>query len=380
MDVHRLKERAAKNQAQQEAERLARVKKKSRFSRKRWIIWFVELVIFIFAVEHFIWQPHVRKKAAGKKQARPAVLPVKRAPILGEQALKMPHISEVPGALLPNTEQLAAGASSAQAAQLDISDTLKLPVEIENSIGMRFRLIPNGTFVMGSPESEPGRGEGEIQHVRGIQQPFYMGTFEVTQAQWEAVMGPGNNPSGFPGKRRPVEEVTWRDCQKFILALCKKEGVPKWTYRLPAEYYWEYACRAGSMTAYHFGDSPRRLKAYDNYEGSLLGRTQPCGSYRPNAYGLFDMHGNVWEWCRDIFKNYPGCDLPDDTDGQWRVIRGGNFHVEAADCRSAERARLPPDSNGNILGFRIMRVIPELYQPTSPPESALQSVDEPTSP
>ncbi|MDT8391969.1 MAG: formylglycine-generating enzyme family protein [Lentisphaeria bacterium] len=365
MDVNELKKRAAEHHARREEERRAKVKKRSRFSRKRWIIWFVELIVLAFAVEHFIWRPRLREKAAAEHAVDKPAARVKRAPVLGDRALKMPGVREVPGCPLPDTDALAPGAAAAQAAQLDVSAALNLPVEVENSIGMRFRLIPNGTFLMGSPESEFGRGEGEVQHVREIKQPFYMGAWEVTQAQWKAVMGADNNPSGFPGRRHPVEEVTWSDCQRFVIALCAKEGVPKWTYRLPSEQYWEYACRAGAMTAYHFGASARRLKEFDNYQGSLNGRPQACGSYPPNAYGLHDMHGNVWEWCRDIFANYPGCDLPDATNGQWRVIRGGNFHVEAADCRSAERARLPPESTGNVLGFRIIRVIPELYHPAS---------------
>lgn len=378
MDVKEFKKRAAENQAHREAERLVKANKKSRFSRKRWAIWFVELIVLAFAVEHFIWQPWNEKKTAEKQHSDKIPIVAKRAPILGGRAIDIPHLIEIPGGILPDTDTLAPGAISAQAAQLEVSATLRLPVEVENSVGMRFRLIPNGTFLMGSPESELGRGKGEVQHVRDIKQPFYMGKWEVTQAQWKAVMGVDNNPSGFPGGRRPVEEVKWRDCQQFIIALCEKEGVPKWTYRLPSEHYWEYACRAGSMTAYHFGDAARRLKEFDNYQGSSNGRTQLCGSYPPNAYGLHDMHGNVWEWCRDIFFNYPGCDLPDETNGQWRVIRGGNFHVEAADCRSAERARLPPESNGNILGFRIMRVIPELYQPAPGQEPDTGPVDKPT--
>ena len=380
MDVHELKKRAAAHQAEREAERLAKSNKKRRFSRKRWIFWLIELIVLAVALDQFIWRPRMRRKAAEQNPVSAPAAPVKKAPVLGPKALMMPHVKEVPGAPLPATDTLAPGAASAQAAQLDVSAALNLPVEVENSIGMRFRLIPNGTFLMGSPESEAGRGQGEVQHVREIKQPFYMGQWEVTQAQWNAVMGAETNPSGFPGNRHPVEEVTWKDCQKFILALCEKEGVPKWTYRLPAEYYWEYACRAGSMTAYHFGDAADRLKEFDNYQGSLIGRPQNCGILYPNAYGLYDMHGNVWEWCRDIFTNYPGCDLPDKTMGQWRVIRGGNFHVAAPDCRSAERSRLPPNSHGNILGFRIMRIIPERYQsapPKKPDEDPAKKLETP---
>jgi formylglycine-generating enzyme required for sulfatase activity len=271
---------------------------------------------------------------------------------------------------LADTAGLAPGAVTARAAQVQVAEESRLPVEVVNTVGMRFRLIPNGSFVMGSPRDEPGRWEGEKQHMRGVSAPFYMGKLEVTQAQWDAVMGGDGNPSGFRGPRNPVEEVTWYDCQRFLALLNEREGLAPWTYRLPAETEWEYACRAGSATAYHFGNDPTRLASFDFYEANSGGRTRPCGLKPPNAFGLHDMHGNAWEWCRNIFLNYPGCEhLEDQTRGQWRAIRGGNFHVSAQDCRSAERARLPPASKGNILGFRVMRVVPELAEPKQlPPE------------
>jgi len=230
-----------------------------------------------------------------------------------------------------------------------------LPVEIENSIGIRFRLIPAGTFALGSPENETGRWEGEAQHIVSVSRPFYLGTYEVTQGQWDAVMP--TNPSRFRGRNRPVEEVSWYDCQRFVIALCEKEGVPVGTYRLPTEAEWEYACRAGTTTAYHFGNGSKGLGAFADYAGNNDLETNVVGRRRPNAYGLHDMHGNVWEWCQDLFRAYPGAPPIDPLHREWRMLRGGNWHEGALACRSANRCRLPPLSVGNILGFRVFRRI-----------------------
>jgi formylglycine-generating enzyme required for sulfatase activity len=213
---------------------------------------------------------------------------------------------------------------------------------------------------MGSPPTEKGRWEGEVQHVVTLAEPFYISSCEITQVQWLACMSA--NPSVFSKDgRNPVEEVTWDDCQRFAAALCVREGVPVGAYRLPTESEWEYACRAGTRTAYVCGNRADGLDQFADYAENNNRRTSTVGRRRPNAYGLYDMHGNVWEWCDDKFRPYEP--VPDAPPGaydyaEWRVIRGGNWHEPAANCRSANRARLPPLSKGNMLGFRLVRTVP----------------------
>lgn len=363
MDLEKLKQRATAH-CQAAADPVGRPRR-PRFGRRRLAIWAVELLVLAVVFEIFVWQPWRARSVAHQDSRRG--LPIGEAlPPLAATARPLAGLQEVSPSFLAALDGLGTGAALAAATQRQVSEELGLPVEVENSLGMRFRLIPNGTFLMGSPADEPGRWEGEFQHVREIPAPFYMGKWEVTQAQWEAVMGPGSHKSGFKGARRPVEEVSWYDCQRFVVKLNEREGLPKWTYRLPSEAEWEYACRAGADTAYHFGGSPNRLAAFDFFEDNSNGRTQAAGLKRPNAFGLHDMHGNVWEWCRDIFDSYPGSPLADDTGGQCRSIRGGNWYVRAPDCRAAERTRLTPTSHGNMLGLRIMRVIPELAERPAP--------------
>jgi len=363
MDLGRLKERASAVNARREAE--ARSKKSSGkkpvFTPRRVMIWLVELIVLVFALEHFVWKPW-RIRNSPEKTVRKEYLKGQVIPLLGDSALVLRGLTEASAARMAAIDGLAPGAVTAQAAQIQVSRDRLLPIEVENSVGMRFRLIPNGSFLMGSPAHEKGRGDGEVQHVRDVPTPFYLGALEVTQAQWKAVMGADSNPSGFLANRRPVEELKWYAAQQFVVALCEKEGVPRWTYRLPSEAEWEYACRAGALAAYHFGNERARLHEFDFFQDNSHGRTQICGLKRPNAFGLHDMHGNVWEWCRDAYRNYPGSTAADNTGGMWRVIRGGNFHVAATECRSAERVRLPPESHGNLLGFRVMRVLPELFE------------------
>ena len=285
---------------------------------------------------------------------------------LGDAARELKNLVEVTPAHFAYLEGLAPGSDAARGAQEFISRQFALPIEVENTVGMRFRLVPPGTYLMGSLEDEQGRWAGEAQHVVSLSQPFYMGQFEVTQAQWDAVMqeagaAPGGNPSHFRGAEHPVEEVTWYDCQRFTVALCEKEGLVAGTYRLPTEREWEYACRAGTIVAYCFGDDPARLGAYADYADNNYQGTNAVGRRLPNAYGLYDMHGNVWEWCLDRFVAYKGRKPEEDvSEVDWRVIRGGNWHDVAKNCRSANRCRLPPASHGNLLGFRLLRVLTEL--------------------
>jgi formylglycine-generating enzyme required for sulfatase activity len=240
-----------------------------------------------------------------------------------------------------------------------------------NSLGMTFNLIPAGTFIMGSPKDppEPGRGSDEVQHQVTLSNSYYMQTTEVTQAQWEAVMG--SNPSYFSGcPDCPVEWVTWETVQEeFITAL--NDAMGEGTYRLPTEAEWEYAARAGSDTAFANGDITETLCGYDPNLDKMGWYCYNSGDYThivsrkdPNAWGLDDMHGNVREWCEDWYGRYPSEPVTDPTGPashmeENRVIRGGGFDNYAMDCRSAYRDRdgpyndVPGPSRFRNLGFRL---------------------------
>ncbi|MEY4565224.1 MAG: Serine/threonine-protein kinase PrkC, partial [Planctomycetota bacterium] len=180
-----------------------------------------------------------------------------------------------------------------------------LPEKLTNSIGMKFRLIKPGTFRMGSPESESGRRGHEHHHQVTLTRPYYLGVYPVTQEEYERVMG--SNPSYFKGKRHPVENVSWEDAMAFLSKLntLASEKSLGGSYRLPTEAEWEYACRAGTTTAYSFGDSESELEKYGWYDENSGYTTHPVGEKLPNGWGLYDMHGNVWEWCADWYGAYP---------------------------------------------------------------------------
>jgi formylglycine-generating enzyme required for sulfatase activity len=210
-----------------------------------------------------------------------------------------------------------------------------------------FRLIPTGSFVMGSPVDEPNRWDNERQHPVEITQPFLLKTTPVTQAEWLAVMG--NNPARAKGDdRRPVERLKWEDTSRFCEALsAQTEGA----YRLPTEAQWEYACRAGTTTA-RYGD----LDAVAWHRESANGLPQPVAQKQPNAWGLYDMLGNVWEWCNDWFSraNYSGPQR-DPTGRAWgneRILRGGAWYHDARDCRAARRYYYTPTLSYSYFGFR----------------------------
>jgi formylglycine-generating enzyme required for sulfatase activity/tRNA A-37 threonylcarbamoyl transferase component Bud32 len=229
---------------------------------------------------------------------------------------------------------------------------------IANSIGMKLRLIPAGDFLMGSPTTEPGRSYDEFQHRVTLTKPFYMGETEVTQAEYQQVMG--TNPSSFKGPQNPVERVSWDDAMEF----CRKlSGLPAekaagYEYRLPTEAEWEYACRAGTTTSYSCGDSASQLSEYGWFGGISSSFTHPVGEKKPNAWGLYDMHGNVWEWCQDRYGAYPSGSATDPTgasSSSYRVGRGGSWFNDAGDCRSAIRSRHTPELRYDNLGFRVLR-------------------------
>ena len=224
-----------------------------------------------------------------------------------------------------------------------------------NSIGMEFVLIPSGSFIMGSnPHVEKGFSNERPQRKVVISKPFYLGKYEVTQDQWLVVMG--SNPSKFKGRTNPVERVSWDETQEFIKRLSAMEGHNR--YRLPTEAEWEYAARAGSSSAYFFGDDKNALSEHAWYNGNAGGTTHPVGLKRPNAWGLYDVYGNVWEWVADWYEweydaNSPVTDPTGPSSSSGRVDRGGGWGSGAGLCRSAVRARGAPDLRLNNIGFRL---------------------------
>jgi len=257
-------------------------------------------------------------------------------------------------------------AETAKKHQQASADDLGVAVEITNSIGMKLVLIPAGEFMMGSRESPEetceqfGMPSGlaryfkseHPQHRVRITKPFYLGVYEVAQAEYERVMG--ENPSSLKGAVNPVESLSWDDAVEFCKRLSAKEGR---TYHLPTEAQWEYACRAGTATRYSSGDDPASLGAYAWYRENS-DNTRPVGEKKPSAWGLHDMHGNVREWCQDWFgadyyANSPVTDPQGPTQSGNRVYRGGGWDYRAENCRSANRGRFEPEGRNNVLGFRV---------------------------
>jgi formylglycine-generating enzyme required for sulfatase activity len=233
-----------------------------------------------------------------------------------------------------------------------------LTTYISPGVEMAFVWIPAGSFQMGSIESEQGRfpDEGPAHEV-SISAGFWLGKYEVTQAQWQGVMG--SNPSRFTGdSRRPVEQVSWDDVQGLLQ---KVNGSGGSGYRLPSEAQWEYACRAGTRTRYSFGDGDGQLGDRAWYDGNAGATTHLVGQKRPNAWGLYDMHGNVLEWCADDWHDrYSGAPTDgrswdDSPRADWRVLRGGCWYNSASFCRSAGRGGYDPSLRGSGRGFRLAR-------------------------
>lgn len=229
---------------------------------------------------------------------------------------------------------------------------------IINSIGMKLQLIAPGTFSMGSPESEKDRKPGEVQREVTLNREFYIGVCEVTQAEYEAVMGV--NPSKTKGAKLPVDHVSWLDAVSFCQKLSDKE--PGMRYRLPTEAEWEYACRAGTTTRYYWGHDLdlSAIGDYAYYKENSGGKTNEVGQKKSNPWGLQDMNGNVWEWCQDWMGPY---DTRETTDpkgpatGEGKVCRGGCWAYDASRCRSAERNDAPADSVHVNLGIRVVAEI-----------------------
>jgi formylglycine-generating enzyme required for sulfatase activity len=254
--------------------------------------------------------------------------------------------------------------------QVEVAPPRAAPPEIEtitNDLGMTFVRIPAGAFWMGTSAEQVetlirrypavARDWFEAQapqHRVTISQPFYLGIHPVTQAQWQAVMG--NNPSRFEDKPdHPVEHVSWDEVQRFLQRLNERRDGH--TYALPSEAQWEYACRAGSSGAYCFGDDEAQLGDYAWYGDNSDSTTHPVGQKQPNAWGLYDMHGNVWEWVQDWYGKYTADSVTDPSGpdaGAVRVFRGGCWSGAAQCARSALRFWLPPGCRGDYLGFRCL--------------------------
>ncbi len=261
-----------------------------------------------------------------------------------------------------------------QRATESLGSRLTKELQLGGGVKMELVPVPAGEFMMGSPSSESGRGNDESRHRVRITKPFYMSVTEVTQEQYRAIMG--TNPSHFNGDSRlPVERVSWNDAVEFCRRLSERTGMDA---RLPTEAEWEYACRAGSRTTYSFGDSPHSLGDYAWYEGNSqragiylrnpLGgpyqgnTTHPVGQKKPNAWGLYDMHGNVWEWCEDwygadYYANSAVEDPKGPGSGSSRIARGGAWDQNAANCRSATRGTCAPTNRFPNIGFRVVLAI-----------------------
>ena len=275
------------------------------------------------------------------------------------------------------------------AAQQDAAKGAAPGQKWESSIGMKFVYIPSGTFTMGSPAAEEGREKDEVQHQVTLTKGFYMQTTEVTVGQWRVfvketgyktdaetkggafVLKDGewktregyywDNPGLMQTDEHPVTCVSYADIRAFVEWLNSKED---FIYRLPTEAEWEYACRAGTTTRFHWGDKADCEKAdFGNSWTNECKRKKPIktvkvGSYGPNPWGLYDMHGNVWEWCADWDAPYPAGDVTDPKgppSGEKRIVRGGSWWSYSRFCRSACRVNNSPDRRFYTLGFRLAR-------------------------
>jgi len=236
---------------------------------------------------------------------------------------------------------------AAKNAQIELAKSMgklmESKIDLGKGVKLEMVLIPAGKFMMGDPGND---------HEVTLTKPFYMGKYEVTQEQWLIVMA--NNPSRVKGAILPVTNVSWNDCQDFIKKLnVRMNGV----YRLPTEAEWEYACRAGTTTAYSFGDNITSKNA--NYEDSKIGKPIAVGSYKPNAFGLYDVHGNAFEWCEDWFGVYPAGVVTDPkgpATGIYRWMRGGAFLYPDSSARSSSRVHYSaPTFRNDLSGFRLVK-------------------------
>ena len=233
-------------------------------------------------------------------------------------------------------------------------ETQSCPAWSTNGLGMKFIGIPPGSFLMGYTPYSNDRGRHEFRHKVTLTKGFYLQTTPVTQRQWEAIMG--GNPSFFLGSGgdAPVESVSWADIQEFLERLNRQDRTHH--YRLPTEAEWEYAAKVGKKTRFFYGDDYAELGEYAWYKDNSSLRTHPVGCRGPNPWGLYDMHGNVWEWCQDWHDRYPlGCvtDPLGSDAGSGRIIRGGSWGSDTWYCNATDRFGRATDFGFYNLGFRL---------------------------
>ena len=332
-------------------------------------VWRIEPVKF----EGEATPPRLQATQQGKQDKRPLLRPA-TDPVDRNGAV-MPDLRAVADPSHPDLAVLAPGSPAAYERQLASVSSTGLPLEVRNESGISFRLVPAGSYVMGNIRGSGhyGMWRAMIERPVTFTRPLYVGKYEITQGQWERVMG--DNPIRFGEKRGdlPMDEVSWPMCKEFLRRLCKAEGVAPGTYRLLSEAEWEYASRAGTETFYCFGDVFDRTLANVVEPGGVYPDTSfrrrsippvqlPGGSYSPNAWGLHDMHGSVIEWCLDKYWwRYPAEPVTDPVpreDGWKRVYRGGNRHsTEGMDASSyfCDFARVNPETRARGFGFRIAR-------------------------
>jgi formylglycine-generating enzyme required for sulfatase activity len=291
---------------------------------------------------------------------------------LAERLLIGPHLVEVRG---------DAGGWRGEVEILENeTTTLKALLEADWRPGVAegFVRIEPGQFLMGSPPYEKGRNRHEDRHQVTLTRPFMLGTTEVTQAQWREVMGTA--PSQFGGEDHPVEQVDWYDAVRYCNALSRRAGLAPayriegetvvWDrqadgYRLPTEAEWEYACRAGTITRYAAGDRNQDLLEMAIHRANAGGGTGPVANLHPNGWGLYDMHGNVWEWCWNWSADYPSRFVTDPigpAGGRSRVIRGGAWDSPPASCRAAKHNAANPEMRAPMIGFRVARNAAEGFE------------------
>ena len=313
--------------------------------------------------------------ATGNESARKSLLAGFRADEIDEGKFKKMETDD-PSQYNRYQKLIAQGKSKLQkaSAQPAPAPALAIPaptltLDLDGNMKMELVLIPAGKFMMGSPETELERFENETQHEVTITTPFYMGKYATTQEQYEAIMGV--NPSKFKGAKRPVEQVSWEDAHVFCKKLSAKVGKQ---IRLPTEAEWEYGCRGGTTTPFYFGNTITTEQV--NYNGNNIYGSGTKGKYREettdvgtfpsNQFGLFDMHGNVFQWCEDFYGEYPNEEVIDPkgpTDGAPRVVRGGSWFNVPNLCRSANRNNCSPVCRNTFFGFRVVVVTPSSRNP-----------------
>jgi formylglycine-generating enzyme required for sulfatase activity len=298
--------------------------------------------------------------APAQPQAKPDPIALKAAPLISrlesaiaakDRFVALDMLTEL-GTLISNDTRLVTWRKSVDNLP---GPKMNVAVDLGGGVKMEFVLVRSGSFTMGAERP----AEAKPAHTVTFVKPFYMGKYEVTQEQWDRMMT--NNPSTFQGPKNPVEQVNWNDCQSFITNLNEKVSGRK--FRLPTEAEWEYACRAGNSNDYCFGSSESLLSEYAWHLGNASNMLHQVGEKKPNAWGLYDMHGNVWEWCEDRFHpTYEGAP----TDGSaWieggetnRVARGGSWYSETYVLRSAYRGRPTPNYRGVVYGLRVVMETP----------------------